>query len=152
MNVLNIRKAEAEDSNIITNMVVLLLSELSGSEVDSNKYRTLSSKLFDNPDVYSAFLAFNENDQCIGILTATESWAIYAGGSFGVIHELYVIPQYRSKNVGHELMKELVDFAKTRNWTRIEVGAPNEDEWERTIQFYEREGFKEIGPRLKLVL
>ncbi|SFM46872.1 Ribosomal protein S18 acetylase RimI [Paenibacillus sp. 1_12] len=149
---IKIRRAKANDSNILAKMVVLLLSDLTGNEIDQEPYMAISSQLLDKSDSFSAFLAFNESDQCIGVITVTECCAIYARGSYGVIQELYVLPNYRSKHIGHELMKEVVCLAKTKGWNRLEVGAPNEDKWERTIQFYEREGFREIGPRLKLVL
>ncbi len=149
---LKIKKAKTEDASILTLMVVSLLSELSGEVLEQEKYNDLCVKLLNRSDFFTGFLAFNEFDHCIGILTVTETCSIYAGGCFGVIQELYVLPEYRSMNIGHELIKEVVSFAESRAWRRIEVGAPDRDKWVRTIKFYEKEGFEEIGPRLKLVL
>lgn len=150
-----IRKAEVTDSIILTEMVVSLLSELSGEEIeeiDQDKYLNTCVKLLEIPEIFFALLAFNNSDKCIGVITATRSCSIYAAGIFGIIQELYVLPDYRSKQIGRKLIEELVSFAKTSGWCRIEVGAPNADIWDKTIRFYKREGFEEIGPRLKLVL
>jgi hypothetical protein len=34
----------------------------------------------------------------------------------------------------------------------LEVGAPDVPRWQRTVDFYKRNGFKEVGPRLYLPL
>ena len=48
------------------------------------------------------------------------------------------------------LLQSVFDFSKNMNWNKIEVGAPNAQEWPRTIQFYERNGFKQKGPKLRV--
>ena len=35
---------------------------------------------------------------------------------------------------------------------RVEVGAPDVPRWQRTVNFYLKEGFVEVGPRLKYLL
>jgi GNAT superfamily N-acetyltransferase len=108
--------------------------------------------LLQKPESYTAFLAFGESNDCIGMVTVASSCSIYAGGHFGIIQELYVRPDYRQLQIGHQLIEEVVRYAKGRHWKRIEVGAPEAEKWARTIAFYQREGFVEIGPRLKFVL
>jgi GNAT superfamily N-acetyltransferase len=86
------------------------------------------------------------------MITVAQSIAIYSLGKFGIINELYVLPEYRSCGIGKLLLDEVVKLAKSKAWKRIEVGAPNQEKWQRTIDFYIKEGFIEIGPRLKRVL
>lgn len=81
-----------------------------------------------------------------------ECAAIYAGGVFGEISELYVAPELRSRGIAGALIQEAIDLARTRKWNRLEVGAPNQPEWKRTFDFYVREGFNEVGPRLRKTL
>lgn len=100
----------------------------------------------DEDDSHSTLLALNEDDDVVGILTLAECLSIYAGGKFGVINELYVVPEYRSEGVGKMLLDEAKDLAEARNWKRLEVTTPG-DEFSRTLHFYEREGFYKIGPR-----
>ncbi|MEQ1744402.1 MAG: GNAT family N-acetyltransferase [Saprospiraceae bacterium] len=103
----------------------------------------------DADDHHSTLLAVdNDTDEVAGVITVVESLSLSAGGRYGVINELFVLPEYRSEGVG----KMLLDFAKEigeqRGWTRIEVTTPG-DEFDKTLRFYEREGFWKIGPRYK---
>lgn len=104
----------------------------------------------DASDHHSTLLALNEDGDAVGVITVAECLSVSAGGRYGVINELYVVPDYRSAGVG----KILMDFAKEiggqRNWIRIEVTTPG-DEFNKTLRFYEREGFVKIGPRYKFV-
>jgi GNAT superfamily N-acetyltransferase len=78
--------------------------------------------------------------------------AIYVPGRFGIINEFYVLPEYRCFGIGKRLVDQVLELGKQNCWKRIEVGAPNNEMWHRTIEFYLREGFLEIGPRLKKYL
>ena len=99
----------------------------------------------------SLLLAFDDDGDPVGLITLTESISIYAGGEIGVINELYVLPQWRSEGVGKMLIDETKALAEARGWRRLEVTTPG-DEYEKTIHFYEREGFFRIGPRMKCEL
>ncbi|NEX22161.1 GNAT family N-acetyltransferase [Thiorhodococcus mannitoliphagus] len=89
----------------------------------------------------------------IGFITLYESFALYAEGVFGTIPELYVRPAYRSRQVGRELLSRAKALARTRDWTRLEVTTPPLPAFDRTLTFYEREGFVISGGRkLKLAL
>ena len=96
-----------------------------------------------------AFLAINNTEKVVGILTLGESGAIYAGGKFGVIHEFYIDSGLRSQGIGKLLVEKAKQKSLDLNWNRLEVGAPPSPAWDRAKDFYLREGFQEIGPRLK---
>lgn len=81
-----------------------------------------------------------------------ESVAIYAGGMFGVITELYVMPEWRSAGVARKLIDAGIALGRERRWDRLEVGAPHQPAWERTLNFYLRAGFTIVGPRLQFRL
>jgi GNAT superfamily N-acetyltransferase len=100
----------------------------------------------------SAFLAESNNSDPAGVLTLNACAAIYAGGRFGEITELYVRPPFRSQSVGAQLIQAAVEFGKVQGWTRLEVCAPPVPPWERSVSFYQKNGFLLLGPRLKLLL
>jgi GNAT superfamily N-acetyltransferase len=63
-----------------------------------------------------------------------------------------LVPDHRPKNVGSLLIETAILFARKRGWPNVEVGAPGSPRWKRTVDFYLRHGFEEIGPRLDLEL
>ena len=137
-----------DDIDNITPLIISLLAELDNTVVDTIQYKQAINQFLEYP--HSVILAAKHEGHYIGILTAVESIAIYAGGSYGVIQELYVSPQARSLNIGQQLIQELISYATNKGWTRLEVTTPDPSMWERTVAFYEKQGFKQIGFRLKL--
>ena len=102
-----------------------------------------------NQDTFTAFVALDESEKLLGVVTLVDSFAVYAGGRYGVINELYVLPEYRNQQVGRMLVETAKDYGRYQGWKRIDVTAPLGEKWERTIKFYEREGFVHTGPKLK---
>jgi GNAT superfamily N-acetyltransferase len=87
----------------------------------------------------------------LGFLALYESFALYAEGSFGTIPEFFVRPAHRSSGVGTALLSEAKRVGQAKGWTRLEVTTPPLPQFDRTMAFYEREGFSISGGRkLKL--
>ncbi len=98
-------------------------------------------------DKYFSFIAKDDADNFIGFITLCESYALYAEGTFGTIPELYVRPAYRSQKIGFRLLQQAKKFGKDRGWKRLEVTTPPLPQFNKTISFYEREGFVIAGGR-----
>lgn len=94
--------------------------------------------------LYYVMAAFDE-DVIIGFGAVCESHSLYAEGSFGIIQEFYVAPEYRSKKVGKSLIQEIVVFAKQQKWKRLELCTPPVPEFQRTVEFYQSNGFEVTG-------
>jgi GNAT superfamily N-acetyltransferase len=74
-------------------------------------------------------------------------------GTFGIIPELYVRPAFRSRKLGTMLVAEAKQVARSKGWTRLEVTTPPLPQFDRTLAFYERQGFSISGGRkMKLSL
>ncbi len=82
----------------------------------------------------------------------SESASIYAGGGFGIITALYVIPEKRSSGAAKLLIDATTALGRERSWSRVEVGAQYQPAWEHSLKFYLRNGFVEVGRRLQLLL
>ncbi len=104
-----------------------------------------------HPDRHRVFAAF-DSDEIVGVISLGECFAVFAGGSYGIINELYVIPEHRSRGVGRLLIERVVAVAKENGWRRLDVTAPLGEKWRRTVSFYIREGFLHTGPKLKKML
>jgi len=55
------------------------------------------------------------------------------------------MPEYRSKEVGKGLIQEIIKFAKTNKWKRLELCTPPTPEFDRTVEFYKSNGFEITG-------
>ena len=150
-----IRTATREDAAIVGELAYLLVREIApggAPGIDLGEYRATAARLLDGSVGFWALIAFADADKPVGLLTLSHCAAIYAGGSFGEIAELYVDPDYRSQRIAAKLVAAAIDFAKEQDWPRLEVGAPDLPRWQRTVDFYLKEGFVEVGPRLKRLL
>jgi len=148
-----VRRAGPDDFERVGRLTYELLAELYpelGYQRDDCVH-TARTLLTGEHGVWS-FLATANEDRDVGVAMLNECAAIYAGGRFGEISELYVVPDARSQKVGSLLTDAVVAFARERNWPFIEVGAPSVLSWQRTVDFYLNRGFEEVGPRLYLTL
>lgn len=102
---------------------------------------------FLNREKYFVFVARDNGGNPAGFIALYESYAIYANGVFGTIPELYVRPKYRANELGLRLLSHAKSFGASRGWTRLEVTTPPLPQFDRTLAFYEREGFSISGGR-----
>lgn len=153
-----IQRATADDSHEVAVMVGELLSEIMSAigvqAFNFDLYETTARlKDFLNREEYFVFVARDDSENAVGFVALYESYALYAEGSFGTIPELYVRPEYRSKNVGLRLVSQAKSFGTSRGWKRLEVTTPPLPQFDKTLAFYEREGFAITGGRkLKIAL
>ena len=114
---------------------------------------TARLKDFIDREKYVVFVAYDLDHRAIGFVALCESYALYAEGAFGTIPELYVRPEHRSKNVGFRLLSAAKYFAMEQGWKRLEVTTLPLPQFDKTLAFYEREGYTITGGRkLKVLL
>ena len=117
------------------------------------KETTTRLKDFIEQEKYFVFLAQVKDGEQVGFIALYESYALYAEGAFGTIPELYVLPQFRSRNIGRCLIEQAKVFGRSRAWKRLEVTTPPLPQFDKTLAFYEKEGFAITGgPKLKVGL
>lgn len=146
-----IKRGTIEDVDNLLHLTKKLFDEIGHQFpiADNDQAKAFCRNLLKNED-YVVFIASDSKDSVYGIITLNEGVSVYAGGTFGIIREFYVIKQKRSAGIGRALLHKAVEFARSKGWRRLEVTPPHREEWPRTYNFYIREGFVEIGPRLKL--
>ncbi|GEM_PF-172209 len=176
-----VRFARADEVEAILATVEELLVEL-GDEaekypgIDCRRLRAMmessstdalgpKSRQFDESDRTDAFMpivAETAEGRLIGVLTLSTAFAIYAGGRYGIIEEMYVRPAYRGRGVGERLFEAALVVAQEKQWHRLEVTGPaaesvrpsQTEHRERVgaVRFYERLGFGHAGPKLFMLL
>ena len=154
---IQITPAQPEDAAVVATLVGELLHEIMA--VVSDKVFNFSQADTEaracawlRDGCYSVLLA-RDSDVPIGFLALYQSYALYTKGIYGTIPEFYVRPAHRSKGVGAALLEQARRLGQSRGWRRLEVTTPPLPEFDRTLAFYQREGFSISGGRkLKLEL
>ncbi len=150
---IEIHPIQSSDYEDLTRMVGELLNEIMvkinikafnyDAEETKNRARELISK-----ERYWVFIAKDlASDEKIGFVSLYESYALYAEGAYGTIPELYVSPGWRSLAVGRKLLQKATEFGASKGWKRLEVTTPPLPEFDRTLSFYQANGFEISGGR-----
>jgi GNAT superfamily N-acetyltransferase len=151
--VINVRKADVKDTGQIASLIVQLYTELdleNYEEANEQEIHRVAHELLSQNRIVS-FVA-EDRGEIVALITLHHCAAIYAGGEFGEISELYVSGDYRSHRIGQKLLDAARDYAIQRDWKRLELGAPAGSRWDNTFSFYQNYGFVAIGPRLRLLV
>ena len=147
-----IQQAIASDAQEVAIMVGELLTEIMnaiGVQAFNFDLDETTSRLKDfiDREKYFVFVARSRSGSPAGFIALYESYALYAEGAFGTIPELYVHPEHRANGLGLHLVSQAKSFGASRGWTRLEVTTPPLPQFDRTLAFYEREGFAISGGR-----
>jgi ribosomal protein S18 acetylase RimI-like enzyme len=155
---MEVQVASPDDAAEIAKQVAALLEEimaLTGHRAFNFKIEDAQSRLSDflRHGKYFVLVVRAETGAISGFIAMYESFTLYAEGAFGTIAELFVRPEYRSRGIGRHLCEAAKEFGVRRGWRRLEVTTPPLPEFNRTLGFYERQGFSVTGGRkLKCVL
>lgn len=156
---MQISRAEVHEIPIVLTLVEALFTELGQegqefAQIDKDKlFRDIHNDLAQGlaASRFIALLARDKGDVPVGVLTMSSSFAVYAGGEYGIVQEMYVLPAFRGKGIGKALVRAAVIFARDRQWFRLDVTGP-EDDPGRTVRFYEALGFEFTGHKLRLLV
>ena len=156
---LRIEYAQPDDASVVAQMVGELLHEIMAmvgtkAFVFHQEETEARARSWMTDGKYSVLLARDGiQPEPLGFLALYESFALYTEGAYGTIPEFYVRPAHRSTGVGASLLAEAKRLGQSRGWRRIEVTTPPLPQFDRTMAFYQREGFSISGGRkLKLEL
>jgi len=158
MNIV-VKPAKPADAETVAKLIGELLAEIMGAtgskEFNFNLIEAkASAEGYLRRNVYFAFIAWTDpGNEAVGVLSLYECHSLYAEGIFGTIAELFVRPAFRSQGIGQSLLKSARDFAATRDWKRIEVTTPPLPLFQRSLEFYAKQGFAITGGhKLKTLL
>ena len=147
-----IRVAGTEDAPEVAVLVKALTDEISERcgvrhfELDMVELTARCADYIER-GVYAVLVARSRAHEAVGFVALCECHALYAGGSFGVVQECYVVPQWREQGLGSRLMEEAATLARSRDWVRLELCTPPLPQFERALAFYRRCGFEITGGR-----
>lgn len=148
---INFRVATANDADVIGSLVVDLTAEIceltnvAHFDIDLSGTVERCKKLI-NDGHYAAIIA-THNDTAIAVVTMSETYALYAGGKIGVIQEFYVSPDFRASGLGSMLIEQVKTYGNKQEWSCLELCTPPLPEFERTLNFYQKNGLSAVGGR-----
>ena len=147
----HIQPALPADAHVIAAMVGELLHEIMTAVNDKvfhfDHHETEArARAWLSDGSYLVLLA-RDGGACVGFLAVYQSYALYTEGVYGTIPEFYVRPSHRSRGIGTALIAESKKVGQARGWRRLEVTTPPLPQFDRTLAFYQRQGFTISGGR-----
>lgn len=148
-----VREATPAEVPAVAAAVEGLLVELGGRRPSREEMETEVRAIVEDPEV-GAMLVAEAAGGIVGVLGASWTRAIHVPGRYAVIQDLWVHPDWRSRGVGAELVDAMVELARERGVSRIEVGLPREsfEAIRATEAFYLANEFEPLGPRMRRLL
>jgi para-aminobenzoate synthetase len=148
-----IRPAGDGDVAAVALAVEALLVELGGRKPALAELEAEIRAAIEDPGV-GAILVAEAGAAIVGVLSASWQRALHVPGRYATIQDLWVDPEWRSRQVGAALVNELTALCGKQGVERIEVGLPREsfDAIRATEAFYANNGFEHLGPRMRRLL
>jgi GNAT superfamily N-acetyltransferase len=145
-----IRLARGDDAAAVAGALKRLLLELGGKLPPRPEVEAEARAAVEEPGV-GPLLVAEAAGEIVGILSASWQRALHVPGLYATIQDLWVDPDWRSRQVGAALVDELVALCGKQGVARIEVGLPREsfDAIRATEAFYLNNGFEQLGPRMR---
>ena len=148
---IQIIQSRPEDADTVATLVGELLQEIMAAVQDKvfdfhhdNTVARACSWM--KGGLYTVLLAY-EGSEPVGFLALYQSYALYTEGEYGTIPEFYVRQPYRSQGIGTALLMEAKGIGRLKGWTRLEVTTPPLPQFDRTLAFYQQQGFSISGGR-----
>lgn len=137
---LKIREAALDDESTIFGMIC----DLENTVLIAKEFETVFRKNIATENI-TYFIAEWDGEP-IGMVSCHIQSLLHHTALVSEIQEMYVVPQYRSKSVGRELMNHVVIHAKSKGAIQMEVTsrATRED----AHRFYQKEGFAKSHVKL----
>jgi len=153
MSEVRVREAAEGDVGEIARGVRALLRELGGEAPGLEELGRAARELLGDPGAGAVLVAEarEAREGLVGLLGASWQSAMHVPGRYGLIQDLWVDPDWRSRRVGRELLEAMFGLARERGVERIEVGLPRETfaGLGATERFYAANGFTRLGTRMR---
>ncbi len=124
------------------------LCELEETTLEAAAFGRIFRANLTNPSV--RYVIAESDTVPVGFLSCHVQQLLHHAGPVGEIQEMYVLPDWRSKGVGKQLVEHLADIARHEGWVNLEVTSNRRRI--RTHEFYERMGFAVTHVKLVMPL
>lgn len=119
---------------------------LNGFEPDAGKIAEELLEFLDMPD-YAVLMATTPKGHPLGFVSVFEMPVQLREEPYAILDKLYVRPDYRRRNIGHQLVEQAKFFARSRKCKRLQSTLPAHFVLPDALAFYRAERFYETGGR-----
>ena len=149
----SVRLANGGDAAAAAAGVGALLQERGGEGPSPAELEAATRKLLEDPALGALFVA-EADGEIVGVLAASWQHAVHVPGRYGVVQDLWVRADWRSRTIGRDLLEALAALAREQGIARLEVGLPQDSfaAIEATRSFYLANDFAPLGPRMRRLL
>ena len=147
---LKITPATIEDLPDLVELVANLLDEQAAFTSNRRKHERGIRLILENPS-RGRIIALRNEDHVIGMANLLFTISTAQGGFVILLEDVIMHPDYRDQGLGSHLVDYVIDFAKQKDFKRINLLADTLSE--RSHNFFARLGFEhcELSP-MRLVL
>lgn len=145
-----VRQAGSEDVAGCAAGIAALLEELGSQSPSREEMEGAARALVERPEL-GTLLLVEAGGEVVGVLAASWVHAVHVPGHYGVVQDLWVRPDFRSRSVGHDLVEAYAEIARAGGAARLEVGLPRESfaGIRSTEAFYLGNEFSALGMRMR---
>ncbi|MGW3204229.1 GNAT family N-acetyltransferase [Streptomyces sp. NPDC001135] len=150
-DVFDVGPAGPDDTDAVAGAVTALLRELRGDPAHVVPgLRAAVTDAIAGRDGAGVLVARDRGGRVVGVLAHTTQTPLRLAAPYRQVQELWVTPELRSRGVAALLLDALDKACTADGVRRVEVclPAPHFTGYDRTLAFYERSGFRAIGPRV----
>ena len=140
------RKATINDiDNLAKIRSIFIMEATDCSEIERNKLEIANKTYFDSAFADNSFIAWLALDNDKIIATSGLSFSVVPpapdclNGKVAYIMNMYTFPDYRKQGIGMELLKRIVEEAKSRDYNKITLYATDSGK-----SLYKKYGFENV--------
>ncbi len=149
---IEIRLAKHDELSRAVGLIAALLPELDDAarEIETAESSAVMTRMAAEGGNHLVFVAVADGAEIVAAATVAQSFALFGGGSYGIINEMVVDRDWRRRGIGGALIAEIFSEATRRGWASVDVTPTESEDGIRGRLFYEGQGFGPIGPKLQL--
>jgi len=136
-----IRLAQPSDLDAV---VYLLGRQLCEHRIDtaSEQIKSVIERILVDTRLGFVLVAAGPDGKPIGVAFGTSILGIEHGGTSGWIEELYVLPEFRERGIGSQMITEFIRVAARLGWRAIDIEV--DVDHRRVESLYGRHGFQPV--------
>ena len=137
---MKIRQAAAADLPALVNLLAILFSIEEDFAADAARQEMGLRRLLDNDNSRAAVLVAEEKGQVVGMCTGQLLVSTAEGGLSALVEDVVLLPEWRGRGTGRQLMRAIADWAIQQGATRVQLLADRNNS--SALAFYRKIGYR----------